>query len=362
MFDVRKSAGLMGGASMKSTKKKNVVVIDNHLEDVEDFMNGLRTSTKCDWDVLVRTSNDRSSRLANAIRYFKYFFVGCELFFHRNQCNIIIAYQQFYGLILAMLCRIFRVKKQFALVVMTVIYKDKRGGALRRLYKKFYEYAIQSEYIDAMTCVTTVECVNYSQIFNIPPEKFHYIKWGVKDHSIGYRCSSNEKKYIFSAGRSNRDWEFVFETIGGSKYNAVVVGAELDYQNRFDNIDVLSNIPDGEYYTALAEAYCVFLSIKDVTISAGQITLIQAMQFGKPIVLTQSDGLTNDYVVHGENGLIVEKDREAVLKALELLYTDERLYKKLSINARKTYEGNLSSRRVGIDLGEMLAELSIDCR
>lgn len=340
-------------------KKKNVVVIDNHLKDIEEFMNGLSTSTRCDWNVLVRTSNNRSSRLANVIRYFKYFFTGWELFFNRNQYNVIITYQQFYGLIFAMLCRVFHVRKQFVLVIMSVVYKDKRGRLLQRLYRKFYEYAIQSQYINAIVCATTSDVEKYSSIFNIPREKLPYIRWGVKDHSRNYQCTNNGERYIFSAGKSNRDWKFVFETLGQSKYNTVVVGAESNYKNCFDNMKVLSKISDTEYYDVLAKSYCVFLSLKEATVAAGQITLIQAMQFGKPIIVTRAEGLTNDYVVHGENGLIVEKDKSAVLKAVELLYTDEMLYRKLSLNARKTYETDFSSHRMGVDIGKMLAKLNI---
>ena len=338
-------------------KKKNVVVIDNRLEDVEELVDGLRASTKADWEVLVRTNNDRSSKLKNAIRYFKYFLVGFELFFKRKQYNVVIAYQQFYGLIFSMFCRIFRVKKQFTLVLTSVVYKDKRGR-LGRLYRKFYEYAMQSPYTDAVVCVIKSDVEKYNRLFNIPREKIPYIKWGVTDHSQGRQCSISGEKYIFSAGRSNRDWEFVFETVGGSKYNVVTVGAGSEYSDRFDNMKVLSNIPDTEYYDVLAKAYCVFLSIKEPTVAAGQITIIQALQFGKPLIATQEDGLAKDYVVHGENGLIVEKNKEAVLEALELLYSDETLYKKLSANARKTYEENFSVYRMGIDLGEAIVKLT----
>lgn len=340
-------------------KKKNAVVIDNRIEDVEEFVDGLSAYTKRNWVVLVRTNNDRSSKLVNAIRYFKYFLVGWGLFFRRGQYDVIIAYQQFYGLIFAMLCRFFHVKKQFVLIIMSVVYKDKQGRMLQRLYRKFYEYAIQSQYIDAIVCATTSDIEKYSRLFNISQEKLPYIRWGIKDHSKDYQCSSSGEKYIFSAGKSNRDWKFVFEAIGQSKYKAVVVGADAEYenQNRFDNIKALPKIPDTEYYDALAKSYCVFLSIKEATVAAGQITLLQAMQFGKPLIVTQSDGLSKDYVIHGENGLIIEKNKEAVQKALELLYTDEVLYRKLSDNARKTYEAIFSSYHMGVGVGEVVVKL-----
>ena len=339
-------------------KRKNVIVIDNRIGDVEEFVSGLKSFDKREWDVMVRTSNDRSSKVANAIRYGKYFLVGFELFIKRNRFNTIIAWQQFYGLIFAMLCRFFHVKKSFTLVVMTVIYKEKEGF-LSNIYRSLFEYAIKSDYIDAITCVAKVECDNYSRLFKIPKEKFHYIRWGLKDNAVGYNCTSDSKKYIFSAGKSNRDWDFVLNTLGGSKYDTVIVGGvKTEYQNSFSNMSIFAKIPDDEYYFLLAKSYCVFLSIKDVTISAGQITLLQAMQFGKPVILTRSQGLTNDYVVNNENGIIVEKEKQEVLNVLNRLYTDESFYKKLSINARKSYENSFSSYRMGREFGELLVDIN----
>lgn len=334
----------------------NILMIDNRVEDVDEFVSGLSASTRLDWKVLERTSN----RSSDAVRYLKYFLGGCELFFKRKRYGTVIAWQQFYGLFFAMLCRLFHVKKSCTLIVMTVIYKDKKG-LLHDLYRKFYEYSITSGHIDAMTCVAKVECDNYSRIFHLPREKFHYLQWGLKDHAAGRLCAIDDKKYIFSAGKSNRDWEFVFDTIGTGgdtrQYNAVVVGSASEYQNRFDNITVLQNISDDEYYMLLARSYCVLISIRDVTISAGQITLLQAMQFGKPVILTQSEGLTNDYVIDGVNGLVVEKEKKAALGALERIYTDKQLYQTLSVGARKTYETSFSSYRMGLDMGKLLAEL-----
>ena len=136
------------------------------------------------------------------------------------------------------------------------------------------------------------------------------------------------------------------------------MGADKDYQKRFNNMKVLSNILDEEYYSVLSKAFCVLLSIKEANVGAGQITLIQAMQFGKPLIVTKADGLSKDYVVHGENGLIVEKDKEAVLQALEMLYVDDELYKKLTTNARKAYETYFSCYRMGAKLGEIVRELT----
>ncbi len=331
---------------------KNIIIMDSDAREGADFARGVASSSAEEWEVIIKNSNDRSTVFANIIRYLKYAFVPFLYFLRRKKYDKIIAWQQFYGLFFAFYCRLFRVKKVNQLIVMTFIYKEKKG-MVGVLYRKFFDYVVHSKYIDGFTCVATIECENYSKIFKEPIERFHYIQWGLADFSLEYDCTKN-LGYVFSAGRSNRDWEFLFDALGNSKFQGKMICAEGNYQGKYNNLEVLANIGDPEYYSVLAGSTCVVISIKDCTISAGQITLIQAMQFGKPVILTQSDGLTNDYVINGENGIIVSKEKEALLSAIEQIYSNKELYQKLSQNGRKLYEQKFSNYRLGEDIGRVV--------
>lgn len=340
--------------------RKNVLVIDSNEKEAKGVIDAISNTTKQDWEIIVRKNNDRTSRLANIFRYIKYFTISFELFLNRNNYYIIITWQQFYGLFLAMYCRIFQVNKKFKLVIMQIIYKEKQGF-FHKIYYDLYRYAIQSPYIDAFVCGTKVECQNYSRLFNIPKDKFHLIQWGLKDYTSDYTSDyefiCNDDKYVFSAGRSNRDWDFILRTIGGKKYNAIVIGAPLDHYNKYSNIKFLKNVSNDVYFSTLAHAFCVFISLKEDNVSAGQITLIEALEFGKPIIVTNSKGLSADYIINGENGIIVEKDESAVVSALELLYSNDDYYSYISANARKTYLDYFSDYRMGNDIGNLLCDL-----
>lgn len=344
---------------MGKMDKINLIVVDSDRTEGEDFTKGVEAATHKDWKLLVKNNNNRNNALTNLIRYVKYAVVPLGLFFKRNKFNSIITWQQFYGLFFAFYCKLFRVKKNNKLFVMTFIYKEKKG-LIGRIYRRFFDYVVHSEYIDGFSCVATVECQNYSRIFDLPIEKFHYVQWGLADYAKEYDTTVDESRFVFSAGRSNRDWPFVFEALGNSLYRGKMICAEGNYRGKYDNLEVLVNISDDEYYTQLAKSFCVLISIKDCSISAGQITLIQAMQFGKPVILTQSDGLTNDYVVDGFNGLIVEKDKDAVLNALKRLYEDSVLYSALSENGRKMYEEKFSNFRLGKDIGNIVRNILND--
>ena len=334
--------------------KQNIIIIDSDEKEGKDFKNGVEAGTGQDWKLLVKNSNDRSSKFANFIRYMKYALVPLGVFIRRKKYDSIITWQQFYGLFFAFYCRLFRVKKVNTLVVMTFIYKEKKG-ICGKIYRKFFDYVVHSKYIDCYTCVANVECENYSRIFHLPKQKFEYVQWGLADFSSEYKIGN--EGYVFSAGRSNRDWPFIFAALGNTQYKGIMVCSEGNYRGKYSNLEVVSNISDEEYYNILSQAHCVVISIKDCSISAGQITLIQAMQFGKPVILTQSDGLTNDYVLNEENGLIVPKDKRALNATIDRIFKDKKLYRKLSMNGRKLFEEKFSNYRLGNDIGKIVMEV-----
>lgn len=335
--------------------RNNVVIIDSNEQEGRDFITGLKNATDENWELIIKKCNDRSSKFMNAVRYMKYAIVPLRIFLFRKHYDRIVAWQQFYGLFFAFYCRLFHVKKENMLLVMTFIYKEKKGY-VGKLYKRFFDYVVKSKYIDGFTCVAKIECENYSKVFNEPLERFHYVQWGLRDFSKEYNTAPAKERYVFSAGRSNRDWDFTFSALGDAPFAAKFVCSEFK-QRTYNNIEVFANIKDDEYYRILGGASCVFISTKNIGISAGQITLIQAMQFGKPVILTRSDGLTNDYVIDGYNGIVINKNKEELLGALTTLYSDKQLYDRLSRNGRRLYEEKYSNYRLGGDIGAIIRRI-----
>ena len=63
------------------------------------------------------------------------------------------------------------------------------------------------------------------------------------------------------------------------------------------------------------------------------------MSSGLPVVASRSGGIT-DIITEGENGLLAaERDEKQLADRINLLLSDDALYKKLSAASRKTAEG-----------------------
>lgn len=107
-----------------------------------------------------------------------------------------------------------------------------------------------------------------------------------------------------------------------------------------------------KYYEELSKCYAVILPLENIHVSSGQLVLIQAMMLGKPIIVTQNDTVS-DYILDGVNGIVIEKDVDALFDAVTRL-ENEKFYKLLSQNARNSYEENFSVYSFGMRVGKIL--------
>jgi glycosyltransferase involved in cell wall biosynthesis len=73
------------------------------------------------------------------------------------------------------------------------------------------------------------------------------------------------------------------------------------------------------------------------------LSIAEAMSVGLPVVVTHTpyNAAINEYIKHEYNGLIVEHNQPSALAdALERLYRDHELWKKLSHNAKHSTSFN----------------------
>ncbi|MGE5627284.1 MAG: glycosyltransferase [Solirubrobacterales bacterium] len=335
---------------------ENIVLIDSSQEEGKDFRQALQDVTGLNWQVVDYRSNEgRVRKSANILRYLKYFLFPLKIFFKRNEIKNIVAWQQFYGLNFAFYCRLFKVKKINKITVMTFIYK-KKSGIVGLIYHKYMTYIVKSGYIDLFTCTSDTERELYSKMFDLNINKFAFVPWGgVINHSQEAQIDETlaKQQFLFSPGRSNRDWDFLINSLKGSEYNLKIACDELE-PKIIDNIEIYNNIHEDKMWKYMKNCFCILISIKDTSVSAGQTVLVQAMQFKKPMIITKSEGLTKDYIINGYNGLIIEKDKDELLKAIAMLRNCPELYKKITENAYNDYLEKYSIYQLGRNVGNAI--------
>ena len=334
---------------------ENVLIIDSDYNEANGFVKGLEESTCEKWDVALYENN----KVYGLKRYLKFFVVAIKTIMNSSKYEgkTVLCWQQFYGIAIAFFSRMFRLKKKYALVIMTFIYKPKDGG-MGQFFYNFVKYAITSKYVDKIILTTQSEADLYKEIFDIPEERFGFAESG----AIAYDPAEFEdealkkKNYLFSTGRSNRDYNFLIGSLKDTKYRLIIACDTLNCENT-SNIEIRRDIFGKTMLRYMRNARAVVIALDNENIAAGQLVLLHAMNMGVPVIITRSHGVTDDYVIDGYNGLIIEKTKESLMDALEKIFSDEELYRNLCANGQTKFMSKYTYYAAGKKVGGILKSI-----
>lgn len=334
----------------------NLLLIDSDYDEASEFINGLKETTKKEWEVGLFVNN----KVYGIRRYIKFFWVALKVLINKKKYSgkTILCWQQFYGIAIAFFCRLFHLKKDFTLVVMTFIFKEKKGK-LGRIFFEFVKYSITSKYVDKIILTTRSEAEMYSKLFNIPVSRFAFSKCGAIEYNPDdfYDEKLVNDDYLFSTGRSNRDYNFLIDSLKGTEYNLVIACDNIPKASE-KNIEIRDDIFGHDMLRYMRNAKAVIISLDNDKIAAGQLVLLHAMNMGVPVIVTKSKGVTDDYVLNGYNGLIIEKKSESLLNALDLIYSDVELYEIIKKNSINEFKNNYTYYASGKNVGNILNTMS----
>lgn len=270
-------------------------------------------------------NGSQKKKFSNIKRYFAYFSTALKLFNSRRKYERIIAWQQFFGIILCWLLKIFHSKSNVKITILTFIYKEKKGF-FGKLYKRFVKKALTSKQLEYVIVLSSSEIDYYSNIFDIKKDLFRFIPIGI-DKKPKYEI--DDEGYFLSAGRSNRDYQFLinaFKEIPKSKL--VIICDNLNCKQVPSNVIILNNCFGNEYEKYISKCHCMIISLCNEPVSSGQLVANNAMVYNKPIIATINSGIT-DYVIDKENGLIIEKNVNDLQNAIAYL-SDSNNYNKIA--------------------------------
>ena len=333
-------------------ERQNIILMDSDEFEGEEFRQAIERVTGNAWKIIVRHCNVPQNKYENLIRYFKYIFVPLDVCIKRKNYDDIIAWQQFFGIFFAFWCELFHIKKCNKVYVMMLIYNEKKGWK-GKIYRWLYYKALHSTYIEFFTCAAEKEREEYIQKFDLSDDRIIYVPWGITDYSKYYETTPSDDKYILSAGRSNRDWDFLISSLQDTSYSVKIVSSE-NMRDLPNNFELFTNISRDSYFKLLAKAYCVVIAVDNPVISSGQLALIEALQFGKPVVATKSEGLTSNYMKADNSGIVIEKNKSELIEALEKLFTQTHEYNLIKNKGRQYYEKQLSNSRMGLDIAKAI--------
>lgn len=337
---------------------KNYLVVDfdpkksGQTASFRPLLDSLKDNSGQEWEYSGPGIKNRA--LHSAERYIMYFFHAWRLFRNRKNISGIVSLQQFYGIVFAGYCMLFRVKKTTRNAIVSFIYKPK-NGLIGKLYGALVRRIILSDYVDKLYVHTKNEVEHYVRQLDCScvGYKFQYLPLGIVD--IGKKEKQGNKGYVLSVGNSNRDFKFVEDALVNLDFDVRIYSDE--YPSHINNnVICCKSVPGSEYVELLSNCFCMVIALDDENISSGQLVILQTYAMGKPLIITQTKGCA-EYVI-SPPAITISKSKEELVDAINQLRRDSNYYEELCKQSRSIFNTRFSFVNMGKNIGHYFEDES----
>jgi hypothetical protein len=255
-----------------------------------------------------------------------------------SDCDgVITAFPQMPALLAG--CQKIKLKPRKPVVAWGFAVGNLSGGLRRQLAK------MSLSDVDHFTVLTRREQKMYSEWLNLPIEKFEFVPMVEKPLNIEGE-EEQKKPFIAAMGSAHRDFPTLFKVIEKLNIRTIVacsraalagveIPAMVETPFGIGRDDCLKLSKQGRFTVV------VMHNRPDIP-AAGIATIIESLHMGRPVIATRCNG-AEDYIVHGETGLLVEPGSEGSLQeAIETLWWDDALRQRMGIAAKQYADAHLS--------------------
>jgi glycosyltransferase involved in cell wall biosynthesis len=211
--------------------------------------------------------------------------------------------------------------------------------------------------VDAIVVHSRSEIETYARWLDFPRDRFIFAPLAVAGPE--HAEIAQDEPFVLAMGSACRDYPVFVEAMGQLGYPTVIVAGE----HALAGIDLPANM---ERRSGLTIAQCHDLAhrarvnvvpIDNPSTASGQVTVIEAMMLGRGVVATRCAG-TEDYVVDGGTGLLVPPgDRKALAAAIERMWSDNGLRRRLGKAALRHAREHFTFAAVAPQLARILADI-----
>ncbi|MDH4222634.1 MAG: glycosyltransferase family 4 protein [candidate division Zixibacteria bacterium] len=265
------------------------------------------------------------------------FIAALQLYYKKNDYDLVVISGEKPGIFFSLLQAILPLRKTPSLMIGSLFYRAK--NPLRR-YLKRVQLKLMCKSVRFFLVWAKREIKDYSVEFDIPVENFKFFPYHTTCEV--YDCPVRKGDYIFSGGNRDRDFKTLIEavmdlgvrTIIATNNRSLLRGIKLP-----ENVEIIS-ATDPQFYQLLAGSRLLVLPMsKGFLHSGGQQTFLNAMYWGKPVIVADPEG-AKDYIENGTTGILVNPGRpaalrEAILSLLENPEKSERMGQEAKKKARE---------------------------
>ena len=151
---------------------------------------------------------------------------------------------------------------------------------------------------------SSAEIETMARRYRLPPARLRYVP--LNTNIADPQRVPDDDGFVLSAGRTLRDYATLAAAAPLIAAPIIVVCGRADTvaDPLPANLTVLRELPREAYLDHLRRARVVALPLLPTDRATGQVVMLEAMGYGKPVVTTRSPG-TVDYIQDGINGLLL---------------------------------------------------------
>ena len=205
------------------------------------------------------------------------------------------------------------------------------------------------------------ECEIYSRWLDLPKERFEFVPYQSADIPILYEENTTDP-FMVAVGSAHRDFSTLFSAVEKLKVPTVVASGKRSLAGL--DIPTCVKTPFGigkpECLRLAQEARINVIPMftDDLVTAAGQVTIVEALRMGRAVIASRCNG-AEDYIIHGETGLLVTPgSTKELTDAIQLLWEDHALRQRLGTSAKQYAAKYFSDEASGRSLGNILDELA----
>ena len=209
--------------------------------------------------------------------------------------------------------------------------------------------------VDTFIVHSRAEIAACSEWLQLPADRFEFVplQRGLRSKTF---TEDREHPFILSMGTAHRDYKLLFAVLGELGFPAVVVTGPHAVAGLTvpGNVALRSGLSIDECHALVQRARLNVVPVANQTTASGQVTLVDAMMYGRPTIATACPASV-DYVEHGKDGWLVRPgDHDDMKAAIARLWDDEALRERIGETARNTVINRYSDAAIARVLGQVL--------
>jgi glycosyltransferase involved in cell wall biosynthesis len=214
--------------------------------------------------------------------------------------------------------------------------------------------------VDLFVVHSRAEIAIYSDWLQLPRERFVFVPLSAELPAGDTWAEQNEEPYIVALGTANRDYALLVEAAGQLGYKTIIVAGPhaTSHIQPPPCVSFRSGLTIEQCHQLALQSRINVIPIADVDAPSGQVTVIESMMRGVPLVATACAG-TADYIADGVDGILVApKDVPAMVGALRTIWEDAALRGRLSQRARQASLDKFSFPAAAARLTDLMNKLA----